>query len=62
MWLTNTEERGSTQMSHYHTSLNVFYHIVLDYPMASRSITDENIKRYYSYGSLKPEQLSVLQH
>ena len=49
-------------MSHYHISLNVFYHTVLDYPMASRSITDENIKRYNSYGSLKPEQLSVLQH
>ena len=41
MWLTNT---GSTQISHYHISINVFYHTVLDYPMASESIIDENIK------------------
>ena len=44
MWLTNTEYCGSTKISHYHTSLNVFYHTILDYPMAFGNLTDENSK------------------
>ena len=33
-----------TQISHNHISINVFYHAILDYPMASESIIDEKIK------------------
>ena len=32
------------QTKHYHTSLNVFNHIMLDYSLASGNLTDVNIK------------------
>ena len=33
-----------TQISRYHALINVFYHIILNYSMASGNIIDENIK------------------
>ena len=33
------------QISHYYTSLNVFYHTMLDYPITFGNIIDENMKR-----------------
>ena len=55
--MINTE-CGCTQISHYLTSLNMFYHIILDYPMASGNLFDEPVY-VVSYESLKLEYCNL---